>query len=465
MRALEPLVGRWPWPRYPHAGVISFLSRGPARVIVYDVLFQERDEVGRYRAGERTITGLESDAELVTAVRRAGNVVLLADGVTEGSAAAPPASLPGTVYQPGPGFEKRPSLRLSFPELLSAAAAVGHNIAPKDTDGVTRAMSPFVEVNGLAVPSLGTAAALIAERQPADAVKLEGDRVRIGEMRLPLDNVDVPAAPGQPAFSSLRALLRFRGPYAEGTTTTYPIYSFFDVLLSEEEVAGGGKPPIDPSAFRDKIVVIGTRAAGAYDVHKTAFSASTPGMHFHATLVDDILSAFVMTRAPARVDLGLALTAGLVVAALAVFLPVPWAIAAARRRRHRARGVVDAAGRPRDVDRTRRAALGRGAVALWRRGVAVLRRGRGEAAGQGALRPLRVEGRVRPAPRGSRYGAAWRAPARNDGIVLGHPGLHRGLGKRHAGSRRRPAERVLQRNGRACCSGTMERSISSLVTW
>ena len=57
MRALEPLLGRWPWPRFPHAGVISFLSRGPARVIVYDILFQERDELGRYRVGDRTITG------------------------------------------------------------------------------------------------------------------------------------------------------------------------------------------------------------------------------------------------------------------------------------------------------------------------------------------------------------------------------------------------------------------------
>ena len=300
MRALEPLLGRWPWPRFAHAGVIAFLSRAPARVIVYDVLFLERDELGRYRAGDRTITGPESDAELVAAVRRAGNVVLLADATTESDIPAPSA-LPGTAYQPGVGFEVRPSLRTSFAELYAAAATIGHNIAPKDADGVTRAMSPFVQIGGHAVPSLGTAAALIAERQPSEAVRLEADELRIGGVRLPLMDVVVPPASGQAASVSRRALLRFRGPYADGSGSTYPIHSFFDVLLSEEELGAGRKPPIDPSAFRDKIVFVGTRAAGAYDVHKTAFSSSTPGMHMHATLADNILSGFFMRRSSARV--------------------------------------------------------------------------------------------------------------------------------------------------------------------
>jgi adenylate cyclase len=194
LHALEPVLGRWPWPRYAHAGAIDFLSRGPAKVIVYDILFQERDELGRYRAGERTITGGDSDAELVAAVRRAGNVVLLADAVSE-SGGVPPASLPGTSYQPGKGFEVRSSLRLPFPELAAVAATFGHNIAPKDTDGGSRAMAPFIEVGPLSLPSLGTAAALIAERQPAAAVRLEGDRLAIASVRVPLFRVPIPAAP------------------------------------------------------------------------------------------------------------------------------------------------------------------------------------------------------------------------------------------------------------------------------
>ncbi|HXE79507.1 MAG TPA: CHASE2 domain-containing protein, partial [Vicinamibacterales bacterium] len=43
LRRLEPIVGRWPWPRLVHAELLNFLLRGPAKVIAYDVLFTEED--------------------------------------------------------------------------------------------------------------------------------------------------------------------------------------------------------------------------------------------------------------------------------------------------------------------------------------------------------------------------------------------------------------------------------------
>src|SRR6187431_326134 len=43
LRRMEPLVGRWPWPRLVHATVIDYLAAAGAKVIGYDVLFAERD--------------------------------------------------------------------------------------------------------------------------------------------------------------------------------------------------------------------------------------------------------------------------------------------------------------------------------------------------------------------------------------------------------------------------------------
>ena len=40
---LEPVFGRWPWPRVVHASMIDYLTRAKARVIAYDVLFLEGD--------------------------------------------------------------------------------------------------------------------------------------------------------------------------------------------------------------------------------------------------------------------------------------------------------------------------------------------------------------------------------------------------------------------------------------
>src|SRR5688500_11294974 len=47
LRRMEPLVGRWPWPRLVHAMAIDFLSAAGARVIVYDI------QIGRASCRER----------------------------------------------------------------------------------------------------------------------------------------------------------------------------------------------------------------------------------------------------------------------------------------------------------------------------------------------------------------------------------------------------------------------------
>src|SRR5262249_18264412 len=84
IRGLEPLFGGWPWPRWLHSGVVDFLSQGHAKVIAFDILFSDRDRRTAFDAGGRQMSGADSDAEFVAAVRRAGNVVLLADAVYEG---------------------------------------------------------------------------------------------------------------------------------------------------------------------------------------------------------------------------------------------------------------------------------------------------------------------------------------------------------------------------------------------
>ena len=43
LKTLEPLVGRWPWPRDVHAVLLQYLDRAGARLVVFDLLFTERD--------------------------------------------------------------------------------------------------------------------------------------------------------------------------------------------------------------------------------------------------------------------------------------------------------------------------------------------------------------------------------------------------------------------------------------
>lgn len=151
LQALEGTFGRWPWPRVVHSGVIDFLARGGARVIVYDVLFLERDTRGDFAVGSGRMSGSQSDAALVESVRRAGNVILAASASSEGlinPASRPDTSapaLPGVVYRPGPGFQERLVLELPFDDLKNAAAGVGHTVLIKDTDGSARRQLPFIK--------------------------------------------------------------------------------------------------------------------------------------------------------------------------------------------------------------------------------------------------------------------------------------------------------------------------------
>ena len=331
VRALEPVFGRWPWPRVVHGGVIDFLTRAHARVIAYDVLFTERDRRGASQVGDRSMTGAESDAAFAAAVKRAGNVVLLAEGTFDGlisdpaSGAAASLSLPGVVYQPGRGFWQRPPLLLPFAELADAAMAIGHNVLPV-ADGTVREALPFVESAGVAVPSLGLAAALAAEHVlPADVTRHD-DTLRIGSHLMPILSEPVPSRPGEAAAASVQALLDFRGPASSSAEGTYPAYSFFDVLLSQERIASGDTPPIDPSAFRDKIVFVGTSAAGLSDVFLTPFkNGKTPGVQIHAAIADDVLSSRFMRRAPLSLDVAVTLSVGLAAGLAAVLLPAWWA--------------------------------------------------------------------------------------------------------------------------------------------
>jgi len=334
LRLLEPTFGRWPWPRLVHSAVVDFLARGQARAVAYDVLFVDRDLRGAFPLGDSgaTMSGAESDAALVESVRRAGNVVLAAEAIFEGSAsadapvpAAPP--LPGTNYQPGPGFYVRPHLRLPFADLAAASAGVGHTMLELDPDGTARRVLPFVVAQGRPVPWLGLASFLAAERVPTSAVSLDQSILQVGSAMVPLLAKPARATTGE-EMPSRQMLLRLHGPYADAEgKRTYPAYSFVDLLRSEDLMLNGAAPLIDPAEFRNKFVFIGTTAPGLKDTYASPFGGpAMPGVQLHAATVDDVMSQRFMRKASATVDLLTTGGASLVAGVVSVMLPVGWAV-------------------------------------------------------------------------------------------------------------------------------------------
>lgn len=347
LRELEPLAGRWPWPRVVHASLIEFLARAPARVVAYDILFTERDRRVGFEYGDGIWSGRESDDALVASVANAGNVILLADATYEGvetaaaahadatpAAEAVPTVLPNPGYRLDEAIEDRPVLTPPFPELARAARALAHNIVVVDPDGPVRRVVPFIRNGDWYLPALGVAAAVVAEGlAPAD-VAIQSGQLRLGPHRPPTVTETLPAFAGDPERRrARRALINFRGPAVldDGRTRPYQTYSFLDLLYAEEQILAGEPPHIDPAVFRDKIVFVGVTAVGLFDVFAVPFAAGgrMPGIQIHANVVDDLLSDRFLHPASGTARLVAVAGSGLAVGVAATLLPVTAGVFAA----------------------------------------------------------------------------------------------------------------------------------------
>jgi adenylate cyclase len=329
LRNLQQHAGRWPWPRVVHASLIDYLNRGKPKLIVYDVLFADEDLRVGFPYGGDTWSGPESDKALADTIKKAGNVVLLADATFVGETTEK-QSLPDQGYRLNvPGVLER---RVVFPPagpLAGSAAALGHNFLSLDPDGPVRHVVPFVRTGDNAMPSLGLAAALRAAEIEGAAVRIEDKSLHAGDRLVPLETRIVNIEGG--VTEMLWGLIHFRGPafLSDMKRRPYPHYSFFDLLYSEEQLAAGQKPDIDPAAFRDKLVFVGVTAAGLFDVFETPFAGGLmPGIQIHASVADDFLSYRVMRPESRTVRVALIVVFAVIVGLIATWLPAWWAAAA-----------------------------------------------------------------------------------------------------------------------------------------
>ncbi len=344
IRQLEPVVGRWPWPRVVHGALIDFLARAPARVVAYDVLFTEQDRRGAFDVGGTSWTGAESDQALADAVARARNVVLLAD-VTfeglepEGGTEADPTAAVETSVPPGAAtgpildasFEERPAPLWPYPALARAARAFGHNYQVLDPDGPLRRVVPFVRHPGGTLAALPVVAWAVAEGIPLERATVEGAALAVAGRRMPLLLEQLPRFDRTPdAVPSLgrRVLVDFRGPavLADGRTTTYREYSFYDLFYAEQQLLSGETPHVDPAIFRGATVIVGVTAAGLHDVFAVPFGTGgkMSGAQLHANVVDQLATGRFRQPVRASTVAALTTTVSVIVGAAFVLGGVRW---------------------------------------------------------------------------------------------------------------------------------------------
>jgi CHASE2 domain-containing sensor protein len=199
-------LGPYPWSPDVYAHLLDRLHESKPRVIALDLVLP-----GPY----------PEDANLVSAIHRAGNVIL----ATEGAEEAKPSLRPGS-------FPQYDELVLPASELGAVAYGIGHRILSTDPDGVLRRVPVAIDTTNSRVPSLGISASQAFLKISRIDYDLPHRRVTLGKTRIRTDEYG-------------RILLNFTGEGEEAY-----IYSFADVI--------DGRVP--PSAFIDKIVFVGGTA-------------------------------------------------------------------------------------------------------------------------------------------------------------------------------------------------------------
>ena len=333
LRDLKELAGRWPWPRALSAILIDYLHRGRPKVIAVDVGFWEKEREGTYAFLGEDYSSARSDGELADAVKRAGNVILLADavdpGLTSGEVAQTPWAAPP--YKLGPAIEERPVITLPFDSLAASAAGFGHNFLALDRDGPARRMLPFIRRGTRFMPSLGMAAGLFAGGYRAEEVTLDADAIRVRDRRIPLINVEVAdAIDSSKTHDQQTMLINYRAPAQVRGARPYQTFEVRFLLQSEGQLRDGEKPAVDPAVFKDKVVFIGLTASGLLDAFPTPFGKGLlPGIQLHASVADSLMSNLFIEPAPRWATPVAVVVTAIVVGLMAAALPFGIAAATA----------------------------------------------------------------------------------------------------------------------------------------
>ena len=300
-------IGRWPWSREVLADLIDKLTAGGAKVIGTTIFLAEpQQDAGLsyirrltdiyQRAGGLPIASpteelalqtppwgelaatlkeaeskLDADARLARSLRSAGNVALPMLFATGDPLGRPDKPLPDFVRRQGlkPAEQEGPFIpteRIDAPvlELFGEVATVGQlNLLP-DPDGAIRTLPLFLAHFDEVFPALALQIAAKSLNLGVQDLKLSHDAVRLGKLK-------VPTAAYALAYPHYYASDANRPPFA--------VDSFFDVLT--------GKVPV--AKYRDKIVLIGSTAAGIGSSYVTPVSSQTPSVLMLAHNVSAIL--------------------------------------------------------------------------------------------------------------------------------------------------------------------------------
>ncbi|HXP75794.1 MAG TPA: adenylate/guanylate cyclase domain-containing protein [Stellaceae bacterium] len=287
-------LGQWPWPRTVLADLTDKLTDAGAAAIGYDLIFPEADRTSPQRLlptlfrGEmpadvtRVMSELpDNDAVFAAALAR-GRVVI---GSVPGNDAGTdkPARKAGFAFAGDNPLRFVPSYAralASLPQLEAAAPGIGSLDEEPDWDGLVRRMRLVERVAGSAYPTF-----------PAEVLRVAfGAKSYVGRAA---------GASGEWDLGQTTGLVAIRiGPLTLPTDAAGRLWIGYRPIdpgrwVSVASVLDG---TLDLTRFKDRIVLVGSSAAGLNDLRATPVGATVPGVEVHAQAIDQALQGWFLTR-------------------------------------------------------------------------------------------------------------------------------------------------------------------------
>nr|WP_170438792.1 adenylate/guanylate cyclase domain-containing protein [Ruegeria arenilitoris] len=281
--------GQWPWPRTLLTQMVERLGEYGAASIAFDMLFAEPDRYSPSRllsdpaladilSAKKEAAQLDNDILFGAEVSNWPVVMGVAARLTGGDQdIAPKAGIVEIGENPAAGLVSVPHWTPLAPPLDRDATGIGGvNVSPLGGTGVVRRVPVLWQGPSGVLPGLGLEALRVATGEPV--IFIEGAQ---GEAGIVL-SVEL-AGLVLPTTENGEVWVRYR-PDDPG------------LYLSANDILQSADDPVLRSQIEGRIVLIGTSAAGLFDMHQTALGESVPGVSIHAQVIEQALLGDMLTR-------------------------------------------------------------------------------------------------------------------------------------------------------------------------
>lgn len=267
----------WPWPRSFYAHLLDYFA--DAKAVIFDMQFYEAD-IDR----EETYA-VETDNFLAAAINKNSNVFLGCQLLPDScfyDEKVKDFAFSVQMYDPYPFAKIYQSIRAPIPVLLAATRSIGMLNSQPDSDGVIRHAKLLYKLNDHLLPQM-TLSVWKEIFYPDQEIVIKNDKLIFPKHEIPFDKEG-------------NILINWYGKKKD--KVPFKSYPFKAVINSASAQKQGLKPLVQPEIFKDKFIIIGTTAAGLFDLKTNPYEKVMPGMEIWATQLSNFLKQDFIIKIP-----------------------------------------------------------------------------------------------------------------------------------------------------------------------